>query len=73
MIGEGTFALVKRGIWNRNGQKVNCAIKILHEMTEQVKVDFFSEILILQKFNHQNVIALHGVVLGDPILMVIIF
>lgn len=70
VIGEGTFAVVKRGIWCRNGRKLNCAVKILHEMTEQVKTDLFSEIYSMQKFHHQNLIALYGIVFDDPTLMV---
>uniref|UniRef100_A0A915D8C8 Non-specific protein-tyrosine kinase n=1 Tax=Ditylenchus dipsaci TaxID=166011 RepID=A0A915D8C8_9BILA len=78
-IGEGTFAVVKRAIWKSpasdgsSTRKLDCAVKILHDMSEQVRQDLFSEITNMQRLNHHNLVCLYGVVFGDPTLMVIEF
>ncbi|KAI1730351.1 protein tyrosine kinase domain-containing protein [Ditylenchus destructor] len=78
-IGEGTFAVVKRAIWrssNDNGagpKAMDCAVKILHDMSDQVKTDLYSEISNMQRLSHQNLVRLYGVAFGDPTLMVIEF
>lgn len=70
-LGEGTFAVVKRAIWNKpTGQKVDCAVKILREISEEMKTDLHAEIMNMQKLRHTNLIQLHGIVYGEPTLMV---
>jgi len=47
-LGEGTFAVVKRAVWRRPGsQAVDCAVKILHDMSEEVRKDLHDEVLLL--------------------------
>ncbi|KAI6173971.1 Non-specific protein-tyrosine kinase [Aphelenchoides besseyi] len=72
-LGEGTFASVKRGIWQRSGSliKTDCAVKILHQMSEHAIEDLHAEIAHMQKLKHQNVVQLYGIVLGEPTMMVI--
>lgn len=70
-LGEGTFAVVKRAIWTKsNAQKTECAVKILREMSEEVKEDLHTEIKNMQKLKHTNLIMLYGIVYGEPTLMV---
>ncbi|KAI6205856.1 Non-specific protein-tyrosine kinase [Aphelenchoides besseyi] len=70
-LGEGTFATVKRAIWQRSGSliKTDCAVKILHQMSEHAIEDLHAEIAHMQKLKHQNVVQLYGIVLGEPTMM----
>lgn len=74
MLGEGTFAVVRRAIWNRGGsnggRKLDCAVKILHDMSEQVRADLFAEVSHMQKLNHPNLVHLFGAVVGESTFMV---
>lgn len=71
-LGEGTFAVVKRAIWQRDeNQKLECAVKILREVSEEVTRDLYTEIASMHKLNHTNLVCLHGVVFGEPTLMII--
>lgn len=73
IIGQGTFAIVKRAIWQRttDEQKLECAVKILRDVNEQIKQDLYVEITNMYKLCHQNLLRLHGIVFSEPILMVI--
>lgn len=72
IIGEGTFAVVKRAIWRPNtDQKCVCAVKILRDVNAQIKHDLYAEITSMHKLTHSNLVRLHGVVFDEPILMVI--
>ncbi|KAL3123816.1 hypothetical protein niasHT_010029 [Heterodera trifolii] len=71
-LGEGNFSVVKRAIWNReNGAKMDCAVKILHEMSPAVRLDLASEISTMQRLRHQNLVQLFGVIFSEHIMMVI--
>lgn len=64
-LGEGTFAVVKRAIWTRSdGQRVECAVKIMHEMSEMAREDLQKEIATMQSLRHPNLVQLYGIVLG---------
>ncbi|KAL3072652.1 hypothetical protein niasHS_017626 [Heterodera schachtii] len=71
-LGEGHFSVVKRAIWNReDGAKMDCAVKILHEMSPAVRLDLASEISTMQRLRHQNLVQLFGVIFSEHIMMVI--
>lgn len=72
-LGEGNFSIVKRAIWTRSadGNKTECAVKILHEMSEPVRQDLAVEISNMQKLRHQNLVQLFGIVFADSTLMVL--
>jgi serine/threonine protein kinase len=74
-LGQGGFATVKRGIWQRAGSlvKIDCAVKILHQMSPQAVEDLHAEISHMQKLKHQNVIQLYGIVFGEPTLLILEF
>jgi tRNA A-37 threonylcarbamoyl transferase component Bud32 len=74
-LGEGTFAIVKRALWKKSDseKKIDVAVKILREVTDIVKKDVEAEIQTMSKLNHSNLVDLYGVVLGDPMLMVMEF
>lgn len=73
-LGEGTFAVVKRALWTRtDNKKIDVAVKIIREINEEVKKDLQVEINTMSKLRHNNLITLFGVVLGDPMLMVMEF
>ncbi|KAI6191231.1 Non-specific protein-tyrosine kinase [Aphelenchoides bicaudatus] len=72
-LGQGGFATVKRGIWQRSGSlvKVDCAVKVLNQLSEQAVDDLHAEIKHMQKLKHHNVIQLYGIVFGEPTMLVI--
>uniref|UniRef100_A0A914YQQ4 non-specific protein-tyrosine kinase n=1 Tax=Panagrolaimus superbus TaxID=310955 RepID=A0A914YQQ4_9BILA len=74
-LGEGSFAVVKRALWKKSEgeKKIDVAVKILREVTEIVKKDVEAEIQTMSKLHHTNLVDLYGVVLSDPMLMVMEF
>uniref|UniRef100_A0A1I7RKU2 non-specific protein-tyrosine kinase n=1 Tax=Bursaphelenchus xylophilus TaxID=6326 RepID=A0A1I7RKU2_BURXY len=72
-LGEGTFASVRYGLWERPDGKRECAIKVLHQMCEAGLEDLFSEVGNMQKLKHENVVQLYGIVLGEQTMMVLEF
>lgn len=73
-LGEGNFSVVKRGLWTRpDGTKMDCAVKILHEMSDAIRQDLTIEISTMQCLRHQNLVQLFGVIFAERVLMVIEF
>ncbi|CAD5228232.1 unnamed protein product [Bursaphelenchus okinawaensis] len=70
-LGEGTFASVRYGLWQRGDSKKECAIKVLHQITDAGLEDLFSEVGNMQKLKHENVVQLFGIVLGEQTMMVL--
>ncbi|KAL7074205.1 hypothetical protein ACQ4LE_006480 [Meloidogyne hapla] len=71
-LGEGNFSIVKRAVWTRlDNTKMDCAVKILHNMNEILRKDLSAEITNMQKLRHQNLVQLFGVVFGSNTLMVL--
>ena len=69
-IGEGTFAVVKRAFWKRSdNEKMECAAKILHNLSNETRNDIISEISNMQKLRHQNLVQLHGNSINNAILI----
>jgi activated CDC42 kinase 1 len=72
-LGEGNFSVVKRALWTRpDGSKTDCAVKILHEMSEPMRQDLATEISTMQRLRHQNLVQLFGVVFGDASTLMVI-
>jgi serine/threonine protein kinase len=70
-LGEGNFSVVRRALWTRpDGSRTDCAVKILHEMSEAIRQDLAVEISNMQKLRHQNLVQLFGVVFAESTLMV---
>ena len=69
-LGSGQFGSVDQGVWRRpNDSAVDVALKTLNEgASEQDKVRVLQEGAIMAQFKHPNVISLHGVVSGEPVM-----
>uniref|UniRef100_A0A1I7U072 non-specific protein-tyrosine kinase n=1 Tax=Caenorhabditis tropicalis TaxID=1561998 RepID=A0A1I7U072_9PELO len=69
-LGEGSFAVVKRGTWVQpNGQHVNVAVKILRDISPNIMDDLRVEASHLLKLQHPSLIRLYGIV-RQPAMMV---
>jgi len=72
----GAFGVVKLGeLYSTNGS-VSVAVKILKqrvglEITQNDRVKFYQEAAIMMQFEHENVITLYGVLVGNRPRMVI--
>ncbi|KAJ1367309.1 hypothetical protein KIN20_028200 [Parelaphostrongylus tenuis] len=70
VIGQGTFSVVKRGYWyQRNGVRIEVALKILREVSPSILADLREEANHLLKLRHNNLVRLHGIV-ENPVMMV---
>ncbi|CCD61695.1 Tyrosine-protein kinase sid-3 [Caenorhabditis elegans] len=70
LIGEGSFAVVKRGTWTQsNGTHVNVAVKILRDISPNIMDDLRVEASHLLKLQHPSLIRLYGIV-RQPAMMV---
>ena len=73
-LGKGNFAYVKKAIWHKSDiEKVPVAVKIIREINDQIRKDLLTEINIMCKLHHPNLIQFYGAVLDDPMLMVMEF
>ncbi|CAL2049158.1 unnamed protein product [Caenorhabditis brenneri] len=69
-LGEGSFAVVKRGTWvQANGQHVDVAVKILRDISPNIMDDLRVEASHLLKLQHPSLIRLYGIV-RQPAMMV---
>ncbi|KAE9413421.1 hypothetical protein Angca_007077, partial [Angiostrongylus cantonensis] len=69
-IGQGTFSVVKRGLWRHpSGGKVDVALKILRGVSQSIMDELLVEASHLLKLQHNNVIRLYGIV-DDPKMLV---
>ncbi|KAF1746939.1 hypothetical protein GCK72_023397 [Caenorhabditis remanei] len=70
LLGEGSFAVVKRGTWTQsNGQRVEVAVKILRDISPNIMDDLRVEASHLLKLQHPSLIRLYGIV-RQPAMMV---
>lgn len=72
-IGSGHFGNVEKGIWKDSTNKaVVVAVKSL--ASEENKVKFLQEAVIMGQFSHPNIVNLYGVVTsGVPVSSNIVF
>ncbi|VDM62580.1 unnamed protein product [Angiostrongylus costaricensis] len=69
-IGQGTFSVVKRGLWRHpSGGKVDVALKILRGVSQSIMDELLVEASHLLKLQHNNVIRLYGIV-DNPKMLV---
>lgn len=76
IIGQGAFGLVKLGKFYSTYGNSNVAVKILKQragikVSQNDRVKFYQEAAIMSQFDHQNVITLFGVIVGDLPCMVL--
>ncbi|KAG1683039.1 Activated CDC42 kinase 1 [Nymphon striatum] len=73
-LGDGSFGVVMMGEWKTPvGKTLQVAVKILKQnVLSQPGTfdDFMKEVNAMHQLEHPNLIQLHGVVLGSPMMMV---
>ncbi|XP_012632025.2 non-receptor tyrosine-protein kinase TNK1 [Microcebus murinus] len=75
LLGSGCFGVVHRGLWTLpSGQTVPVAVKSLRVGPEgpvgTELGDFLREVSVMMNLEHPHVLRLHGLVLGQPLQMV---
>ncbi|XP_041628167.1 non-receptor tyrosine-protein kinase TNK1 isoform X1 [Vulpes lagopus] len=75
LLGSGCFGVVNRGVWTLpSGQSVPVAVKSLRVGPEGPMGtelgDFLREVSVMMSLEHPHVLRLHGLVLGQPLQMV---
>ncbi|XP_004594866.2 non-receptor tyrosine-protein kinase TNK1 [Ochotona princeps] len=75
LLGSGCFGVVHRGVWTLpGGHSVSVAIKSLRVGPEgpvgTELGDFLREVSVMMNLEHPHVLRLHGLVLGQPLQMV---
>uniref|UniRef100_A0A8C5LB99 non-specific protein-tyrosine kinase n=1 Tax=Jaculus jaculus TaxID=51337 RepID=A0A8C5LB99_JACJA len=75
LLGSGCFGVVHRGLWTLpSGQSIPVAVKSLRVGPEgpvgTELGDFLQEVSVMMKLEHPHVLRLHGLVLGQPLQMV---
>ncbi|XP_059126985.1 non-receptor tyrosine-protein kinase TNK1 [Peromyscus eremicus] len=75
LLGSGCFGVVHRGLWTLpSGQSIPVAVKSLRvdpEVPMGTELgDFLREVSVMMKLEHPHVLRLHGLVLGQPLQMV---
>ncbi|CAD5121014.1 DgyrCDS9557 [Dimorphilus gyrociliatus] len=72
-LGDGSFGVVRLGIWKRGNESIKVALKILK--TESLSIpgaidDFVKEVNAMHALDHKNLIKLYGVALSQPLMMI---
>nr|XP_019600755.1 PREDICTED: non-receptor tyrosine-protein kinase TNK1 isoform X2 [Rhinolophus sinicus] len=75
LLGSGCFGVVHRGVWTLpSGQSVPVAVKSLRVAPEgpvgTELGDFLREVSVMMNLEHPHLLRLHGLVLGQPLQMV---
>ncbi|XP_021067571.1 non-receptor tyrosine-protein kinase TNK1 [Mus pahari] len=75
LLGSGCFGVVHRGLWTLpSGQSIPVAVKSLRVGPEGPMGtelgDFLREVSVMMRLEHPHVLRLHGLVLGQPLQMV---
>lgn len=75
LLGSGCFGVVHRGLWTLpSGQTVPVAVKSLRVAPEgpvgTELGDFLREVSVMMNLEHPHLLRLHGLVLGQPLQMV---
>ncbi|CAI8047372.1 Ephrin type-B receptor 3 (Fragment) [Geodia barretti] len=72
-LGSGEFGVVRRGVWSVGGEEREVAVKLLADgSTEEKRIQFLQEVVIMGQFKHPNVITLHGVLLESKQVMIVV-
>ena len=62
-LGKGQFGVVRRGVWREGGEEREVAVKLLADgSTEEKRIQFLEEAVIMGQFKHPSIITLHGVI-----------
>ena len=73
-LGSGEFGTVHLGLWsNGSTDPVQVAAKTLNsQCSESDRVKFLREAAIMGQFKHENVVRLHGVVINEKNMMIVL-
>ena len=67
-LGSGQFGLVNRGVWSSPHGNIDVALKTLNDDTSQEdRVKFLQEAVIMGQFKYPNVVKLYGIIHGPPV------
>ncbi|KAG0726441.1 Tyrosine-protein kinase HTK16 [Chionoecetes opilio] len=70
-LGYGEFGSVLKGVWlSPSGDKIDVAVKTLHEDNKVNKKSFLKEARVMMNLNHMYIVKLVGVCHGPPVAMV---
>ena len=70
-LGLGEFGIVTLGVLSKAQGDLEVAVKTLNaNASNKDKLRFLQEATIMSQFDHQNVIKLHGIVIGTPMMIV---
>ena len=74
LIGSGEFEMVNLGLWsNGSTDHVQVAVKTLNsQCSESDRVKLLREAAIMGQFVHNNVVQLHGVVIEEENMMIVL-
>ena len=74
ILGSGEFGVVSLGLWsNGSADPVQVAVKTLNsQCSESDRVKFLREGAIMGQFKHENVVRLHGVVIEEKNMMILL-
>jgi len=71
-LGSGEFGSVSLAMWSDKSRPSQVAVKVLNsEACEKEKVRFLQEAAIMCQFCHNNVIGLLGIVMDEPMAIVL--
>ena len=74
ILGSGEFGVVSLGLWsNGSADNVQVAGKTLNsQCSESDRVKFLREGAIMGQFKHDNVVRLHGIVIQEKNMMIVL-
>uniref|UniRef100_A0A3B3XKU8 non-specific protein-tyrosine kinase n=1 Tax=Poecilia mexicana TaxID=48701 RepID=A0A3B3XKU8_9TELE len=70
ILGEGFFGEVYDGVYKRNGERVNVAVKTCKDCSSDVMEKFMSEAVIMKNLDHPHIVKLIGIIEEDPVWIV---
>ena len=73
-LGSGQFGDVYCGIYDKDGDEVEVAVKQLkNESNEENRIKFLQEAAIMSQFKHPNIVSMYGVVTNNESVSAIEF
>uniref|UniRef100_A0A669DLY1 non-specific protein-tyrosine kinase n=1 Tax=Oreochromis niloticus TaxID=8128 RepID=A0A669DLY1_ORENI len=70
ILGEGFFGEVYDGVYKKNGERVNVAVKTCKDCSPDVMEKFMSEAVIMKNLDHPHIVRLIGIIEENPVWIV---
>uniref|UniRef100_A0A7N6BU50 non-specific protein-tyrosine kinase n=1 Tax=Anabas testudineus TaxID=64144 RepID=A0A7N6BU50_ANATE len=70
ILGEGFFGEVYDGVYKKNGERINVAVKTCKDCSPDVMEKFMSEAVIMKTLNHPHIVKLIGIIEENPVWIV---